>query len=339
MLSEVATPEKNAVAKSFPELREILDTSFHTTYIPTVLDRIQLKLDGMIEFDGQRLPCTQSFLEAMSKQIGMPVAYAYAVDFELYRHNVEQRKEICSKSVTVCCHRGTAVNLADAEYRPARTVDVLRKIESETIWQLQAAHIDDRGVEISLIEPGRVAAMEPGDEIELGVRIGNSETGFGSLKASLYSLRLRCTNGAVMRDELGTARWNYDRRVAYLTSIDKFQKDLLKLRSRQDQQAQLYGDGLRRNLLDAELNNLWRRVRASVPAPIVDSILGLQAEERQSFQQVIRERRPGSPAEPTNHILWDVHNRITAAAQRFDFARRSRLESIGGSMLMHGSLN
>ena len=213
MLSEIAIPEKGADANSFPELREFLESDFHTTYFPTVLDRIQLRPDGMIEFDGRRMPSTQSFLEALGKHIGMPLAYAYAIDFDLYRHNVEQRKERCSKAVTVCCHRGTAVNLAGREYRPAQTVDVLDKIESETIWQLQRAHVDDGGVEISLIEPGRVAAMAPGDEIELGVRISNSETGFGSLKASLYSLRLVCTNGAVMADQLGTARWNYDRRV------------------------------------------------------------------------------------------------------------------------------
>jgi hypothetical protein len=338
-LSETASPEKLVSATCLPELQEVLERDFNTSYFPTVLDRIQLGSDGLIEFEDHQMPCAQTFLEAMAKQIAMPLDYAYAVDFELFRHNVEQRKERCSKAVTVCCNRGIAVNLAGAEYRPARTVDVLRKIESAALWQLRAAHVSDRGVEVSLIEPGRVTVMAPGDEIELGVRISNSETGFGSLKASLYSLRLVCTNGAVMADELGTARWNYDRRVAYLTSIDKFQKDLFKLRSRQDQQVQLYSDVLRRDLLDTELNNLWRRLRVSAPSPIVDAILGVTLEERQEFQHSIRDRRPGMPPASTDHTLWEVHNRITFAAQRFDFALRSRLERIGGSMLFQGSLN
>ena len=66
MLTEIPIPEKSVEAASVPELREILEAGFQTTYTLTVLDRIEIKPDGMIEFDRQRMPCTQSFLEARS---------------------------------------------------------------------------------------------------------------------------------------------------------------------------------------------------------------------------------------------------------------------------------
>jgi hypothetical protein len=293
-----------------------------------------------IEFDSHRMPCAQGFLESVADSIEMPLGYAYKLDYGLFRENFERRKEHYCKAVTVCCNRDIAVNLVpDAGYRPAHTVDVLHGFTDLNFWNLQEARVSDRGVEINYIEPGCTVAPEPGDDVEIGIRISNSETGYVGLKASLSTLRLVCTNGAVMTDHLGTARWNYDPRVKYSTSIDQFNTALIKLRGRQGLLADLYKQPLRRNLLDTELVNLHRRLRASLPAAAVDAVLGLGLEERQAVQASVRSRSREMPAAPTTHHLWDVHNQITAAAQRLDFVRRSRLERIGGALLVNGSMN
>lgn len=340
MLSEIAVPEKEVLATSVDHVRDLLEVAFKPSYCRTSLDHIRLLPHGLIEFDGECMPCAQGFLESLSSMIRMPLGYAYLVDFDLFAHNFEQRKGRCNRAVTVCCDRGVAVNLADADYRPAKTIDVLLGITDESFWKLRDARVCDRGVEINLIEPGRVVAPAPGDTIELGIRVSNSETGYVGLKASLFALRLVCSNGAVMSDELGTARWNYDRRVAYATSIEKFRKDLVKLRAVLSRQVELYDERLQRNLLDRQVVNLWRRLRASDVGPAdVDRILGLSAEERQTIQATVRERPAGVPSVTTGLSVWDSHNRITAEAQRLDFSRRSRLERIGGGLLTEVSLN
>src|SRR5579872_5681689 len=154
MLSEIAVPEKEVTASTPEELQNFLDTTFKTSYLPTTLDRILFRPDGTIECEGHQFPCAQGFLEALSVAIRMPLAYAYQLDGQLFTENFEQRKERCSKAVTICINRGMAVNLADAVYRPARTVDVLAGVVDASFWKFDRVRLSDRGVEINLIQPG-----------------------------------------------------------------------------------------------------------------------------------------------------------------------------------------
>jgi hypothetical protein len=340
MLSDTAVPEKEVQTSDPDELRNLLETDYKTTYYPTTLDHICFLPSGEIQFDGHQMPYAPGFLDAAANAIGMPLGYAYDLDLDLFRANFEQRKHPRSKAVTICRNRGIAVNFCDAEYRPARTIDVLRGLVDGNSWTMNIALLSDRGVEINYIQPGFAVVPAPNDVIELGIRISNSETGYTGLKASRSSLRLVCTNGAVMTDHLGTARWNYDKRVAYDTSISHFQKDVFKLGERQGAQVQLYERVLQRNLLDREFVNLWRRLRtSSITVPEVDRMLGLSPDERQAIQVAVRERPAGLPAVPTDLSTWDILNRITSAAQRMDFVRRARLERIGGGLLAEVSSN
>jgi hypothetical protein len=340
MISEIAIPEKEAQTIEPEQLQDLLETEFKTRYFTTTLDRIRLRSDGTVEFEDQQVRCTRGFLEPLVEAIGMSLSYAYSIDAELFIENFEHQKLSCSKAITVCVNRGTAVNFCHAGYRPPHTVDLLPGLADASFWKFNSARVSDRGVDINYIQPGCFVMPEKDDVIELGVRISNSETGYtGLLKGSLYSLRLVCTNGAVMADILGTARWNSDRRMSYATSLENFQKSLFKLQSKQDQQARLYLGLSQRIFLDREIVNVHRRLRTILPLTTVDNVLGLEPEQRQSLQESVRQRPAGVPAVATNLNVWDIHNRITAAAQRMDFSTRSRLERIGGALLSNASLN
>src|SRR5262249_25007434 len=153
------------------------------------------------------------------------------------------------------------------------------------------------------------------DVIKLGVRLTNSETGFGCLKGTRFSLRLLCTNGAVMRDNLGSARWNYDRRMHMETSLKRFRTDLFKLGENHERHARLYDQLPHRVFLDRDMVNLWRQMRCVLPTPdALDRVLGIEPDERQTLQALVRARSPFLPPGATSHRVWDVHNRITAAA-------------------------
>jgi hypothetical protein len=339
-LIDTTRPEKSVLARSLTDAREFLEQDFQTTYLSTELSRINFRADGAVEFEGHVMPYTPGFLETVTAKAGMPLGYSLDISPQLYRANFDERKHTETKAVTVCINRSMAVNLATDDFRPVRTTDLLATLIGDLTWKFKDARITDRGVDVNLIQPGRVIEPAPGDEIELGVRISNSETGFTCCKASLYSHRLVCSNGAVMADRVGTARWISDKRVAYSTSVDKFHTDLNKLLNRQTLQADLYDNRLQRPLFERQVVNLHRRMKGErIEMAAIDRMLGLLPEERSQMQARVRARMPGQPDVATALSLWDAHNNITAAAQRLDFHRRSRLEVLGGELLSDPALN
>jgi hypothetical protein len=232
--------------------------------------------------------------------------------------------------------------LAKPEYRPAKSIEVIDRLSSVNgQWSFKAARLSDRGVAIDLIKPGLVAHPEAGDEIQFGIQITNSETGFRGLKASLFSLRLVCTNGAVLADEYGTARWNYDRRMSHSTSINKFFENVLALETKHERQRSLYQGITDRHLMDTEFLRLLRRLRAALrsDADSLDTLLGIESAERKAIQAAVHDREYGEPPALTEFGVYDFHNRITAAAQRLPFHQRMSLEELGGAMLTPESLN
>ena len=70
-----------------------------------------------------------------------------------------------------------------------------------------------------------------------------------------------------------------------------------------------------------------------IEAQLVDRIIGLESETRQALQASVRERAGGDADVATDFQLWDVHNRVTAAAKEFDFTRRAKLQRLGGNLL------
>lgn len=334
MLPEKVIPENEVHTRQLSELLSLLQTDYRTSYHRTTLDKMQIYPDGRVEGEGWTAPYTQGFLEAVAGSINMPLKYACRLDFELFQRNFEYRKLSCSKGLAVCMHRGVAVNIADAEYRPATTHDVLESFgTNEGDFVFQQALISDRGIEMGYLSPTLSLEPEPGDVIRVGIRISNSETGYRGLKASQFSLRLVCSNGAVMADRLGTARWSYDCRISYRASISKFQKDVRKLRSNNENLGRLYQGILERRLLDLEFCQLWRRLRNGLAPDQVDVILGVPPEERRTIQQEVRIRSTEQAPRMTPWRVYGVHNRITAAAHRYGFVVRTRLERTGGELL------
>jgi hypothetical protein len=169
-----------------------------------------------------------------------------------------------------------------------------------------------------------------------GIRISNSETGGCGLKGSLYTLRLVCSNGAVMSDSLGTVRWSYDRRVTYAASIAKFCNSLVNLQNKQTQLKGVYSTAIERPILQEDVTRLWRRIRSAgnFTPEHTDQILGITDEVRRRLASAVAGRRAANlPAEESEWDLFTTHNRITAAAKSLPFRTRSRLERIGGDVL------
>lgn len=333
---DIAT-EKFAHTTDVTEFRDFLEGDFRTTYLDASLADLQIDAAGHVELCGKRLPFTRNFLEQVSKFIRMPLTYAYDIDFDLFLHNVDQRKKHKNRPIRIPVVSGRAVGLADGAYKPAVTTDVLDEIAANRgpgQWVFQKASLSDDGIEIDLLNDRKPIEPLPGDEIRDGLRITNSESGGYALKAALYTYRLICSNGAVLADQLGTVRWTYDRRMTYMASIRQVVRGLNVLAERNSAVTLAYEQATQTQMLEEDFSRTWRRVRSELSPEAADAVMGVTADHRREIQAAVRERASsGEPSVAAPWTVYELHNRITAAAKEHTFRRRARLEEIGGDTL------
>ena len=187
------------------------------------------------------------------------------------------------------------------------------------------------------MQPG--SAVEPvvGDVVEIGIAITNSESGGRQLKACAYSYRLACTNGAIMSDTIGTARWPNDPRMTAAASLLAFQKQVSALIDKLESVPPLYTNNVQKLVPDVELFNLWRRVAYVLSRSDADDVLGMAEADRRDLQQLIRLRDARELPAMTDRNAYEVHNRITFAAHGRSFRNRRSLQEIGGEFLSRAS--
>jgi hypothetical protein len=109
---------------------------------------------------------------------------------------------IGSGDVTVMVEDGEALGLTSGRYNRLEDLAILRLCSGAGIAKVSRNDFFTR----MYTELRSTAAVQKGDECGFGLNIVNSETGFRSLSVYHYVLRLVCTNGAVIRTEVGDDR-------------------------------------------------------------------------------------------------------------------------------------
>lgn len=336
MLPKNLVLDDGLIPKDFAELLGLVSTTYRVDHEQTTLEKISLRPDGTVQTPQAGYQVTRDFLEGCAAAIGMPLGYAYKIGPELFCDNFDQRRAETTTPVTVSRVGDVATGLITnrkSRYRPARTADVLGAIGQLPGLKMRRAFVSYAGVDVGFAVDGNVVEPVVGDVVEIGIALTNSESGGRQLKASAYSYRLACTNGATMADEIGMARWLNDPRMTAAGSLAAFQRDVASLFEKLDTVSALYTANTERLVSDVALMNLWRRIAYVIPRDEVDGALGISAEERRELQGAIREREPSEPPALTSHNAYDVHNRITFAAHRRSFRGRRGLEEIGGDFL------
>jgi hypothetical protein len=325
--------------KDLEELSELLQKEWRVEFLRTSLERLELSEQGVVRTPHGEFRVTRDFLEVCAAAIEMPMAYAYRIEADLFRENFDRRRRETTRPVTLCTMGDVVIGMVidrNSRYRPASTLQVLESLKSCGIIEqlaLRRASISHRGVDIELVRKDITVEPVPGDVIEVGLALSNSESGGRQLKASGYSYRLACTNGAVMRDSLGVARWPNDPRMTEAGCMAKFQKELQILCANVEDVVRLYANVNARVIPDSELCNLWRRVARILGVEEADSVVGISADERRDLQQTIRRRGPNEPAMATTWNAYSTHNRITHAAHGRRHLTRRGLQEIGGDLL------
>jgi hypothetical protein len=337
MLPKNLVLEETANPKDLDSLIELLETTFRVDHTATTLEEMELRPDGVVSVSGRELRMARDFLEGCAMAISMPLGYAYKITPDLFCENFARRKRDTAQAVTVCAIGDVAVGLVSDRrwrYRPARTAEIIHAIRQTQELKLRRATVAFAGVDVEFIKPGIVFEREIGDVIEMGVNLTASETGDRQLKASAYSYRLVCTNGATMADYLGVARWQNDPRMTVAGCTRNFLENVNSICGRLEGVASLYRRVADLRIPGDSLWNLRRRLAYLMPrANDADAILGMEAEERVELQQTLRARPKHEPTATTRWHVYDVHNRITHAAHGKPFRVRRSLQELGGQLL------
>ena len=336
MLPKTLVQDEMQSPKSFDALMDLVETKYRIEHERTTLEAIELGKDGTLVTPAGNWQVTQDFLESCAWAIGMPLPYAYKISPELFCENFSRRQAETTAPITVYRVGDVATGLVvdrTFRYRPASTADVLRSIRQQHQLEFRSASVSFAGVDVEFVRPGLVVEPVVGDVVEIGVAITNSETGDRQLKATAYSFRLICTNGAMMTDRVGVARWPNDPRMTDASCHLGFQRNVSALCTKRDAVAGLYRASVDRPVPDVEFWHLWRRVAYLLPRGRADEVLGISEDERRDLQQAVRNRDARQAPAVTPWTAYGVHNRITHAAHGQKFRVRRGLQEIGGELL------
>lgn len=336
MLPKTLVQDETQIPNTFDGLLDLAETNYRVEHERTTLESITLNADGTIQTPTGQWTVTQDFLESCAALIKMPLPYAYAITPELFSENFRQRQAETTAPITICRIGDVAVSVVDdrrSRYRPARTVDVLRSLAKDEDWEFRRGSISFAGVDVEFVRRGMTVEPVVGDVVEIGAAIMNSETGGRQLMAKAYAYRLVCTNGAMLADTMGIARWPNDPRMTPAGSMMAFQRILSALCDRLDDVAAIYSASVGRAVPDVELWQLWRRVAYLLPRERADRALGLTEDERRNLQRTIRDREPNEAPALTPWTAYEVHNRVTHAAHGQRFRVRRGLQELGGELL------
>jgi len=324
------------VPKNFDALLDLVDSKFRVEHEATTLESLVLRPDGTLQTPAGEWQITLDFLESCSAAIGMPLGYAHRISSDLFCENFARRQAETTAPITICRvgHVATGlVNDRTSRYRPACTADVLRTVREAHDLEFRRASVSFVGVDVEFVRPGMVVEPEVGDVVEVGIAVTNSESGDRHLKASAYSHRLRCTNGAMMTDRVGVARWPNDPRMNPAGCMLAFRRNVVALCDKLEAVSALYKRAVERPVPDVALWNLWRRMAQFLPRSRADEALEITEEERRDLQQVVRTRDTREAPALTRWTAYEVHNRVTHSAHGQSFRVRRGLQELGGEFL------
>ncbi len=344
MFEQIFMEEKESPAASIEEAIHLAQSEFGISTQTIALSTVKVDEDYRISWNGQWYPVTAWAFSNLLKIVKIPESFGLRIPRDLLADNIERLKQLEARAVIIFLRDGHVVNIVKDGYHPAKNKDVLLMLQMQASrWEVGRIRLSDRGMWLTLLDQS-LPVIEPrvGDITKLALTLVNSETGGTGLKCSYSAYRLACLNGALVRDEWGSIRWNYDRRVKYETSLTEFENGLLSLSFQANALIKLYSLLPSEQLTDEEMVELWRAVARVVGPSHANAVIKIDEEERKKLVKEVRERwarnRVNLPDQKEKPVLtgfnaYDLFNEVTATARDASYPVARQLERIGGRLI------
>jgi hypothetical protein len=365
-------PELFCQSHDIAESKNICEAHFNYSHREISVAQISMDKQFVLSVDGQQYHMTEKAHNDLCKILRIPINFAHDVPMDLISTIVERLKSDHQQSVIIVARGGIIVALVDTlrwatrrgegrtkkrpHYTPVTNLSLLRTLEK--VWSDADVDIriiiSDIGLQVQILGKAEAFIVEPvvGDPIRVGVSIASSETGGSWPLGKGYALRLACSNGNVVQTDAKLYRFSADHRCSLAWRLNKFATALQSLMQEMQARCGVLRTAYRR-MVEQDLDDVqfhrWFRQALYVYRGLanssehIDRIFGVAADDRQKFFKRVRDRqsliRAGTtavhePPEPTGLIVWDLYNRITAAARdEICYPRRLGLENLAGDVM------
>ena len=200
--------------------------------------------------------------------------------------------------------------------------------------RIESADVTETRMYLKAVFPRLEGEVQPGDVVQSGVVISNSEIGLGAVSVQPLVFRLVCTNGMIARDA-GLNRYHVGRRNGVGNQVELLLRDETKAA---DDRAFLMAlqDVVKASLNRVQFDQLLHRLREATegtriqqPPKAVETLgkaFSLSEGERTSvLENLIRGR---------DYSRWGLLNAVTAVAENTaSYDRATQLEETGGKIL------
>lgn len=202
---------------------------------------------------------------------------------------------------------------------------------------VQSSEITEKRLYLQIVNSRVQGEVRPGDVVQAGVVISNSEVGCGALSIQPLVLRLVCMNGAIMNDQ-------------------RLRQHHLGSRGSGGEGMELPWERLADDTLKAQDEALWKTARDVARSSLEDAIFQMALEKMRRAAGEKIEKKPQEVVELAakrfnlldgegedvlaflagggDMTQWGLVNAVTSAAnQATDYDRAVELEKIGGQIL------
>jgi hypothetical protein len=286
------------------------------------------------------LPMTKTFHRQLGDRIGVPAKYYDRMREEapeLLAHNVNHwfRNEPKTRLIRTLDGKARAI-LSDRYQRVdhADVAEVALPVLADAGADVVSCEITERRMYIKAVNHKVRGDVTPGDTVEAGVIISNSEIGFGAVMVAPFINRLICLNGMVVNDaryrrhHVGAQTTEADAAYSILTDETLAADDkAVVLKVRDFVAGALEYTGFAPNL--ERMREAARSERAQQPAKAVETLAQRLTLTEGEQEGVLAHLITGGDLS-----RWGFVNAITrTAADAKDYDRATELEGAGGKVL------
>lgn len=169
--------------------------------------RPTLRLAGQTEIQLTPLDIRETAHQQIGAYLEIPNRYYEKMrteEPELLAYNVNRWFQLNGEQRLLRTMDGHARAFLSNRYRRIENLDIARftlpKLADLPDARIESAEITDDRMYIKVVNPRLVAEVVPGDVVQAGVIISNSETGKGAVWVKPLVYRLVCSNGMVVND-------------------------------------------------------------------------------------------------------------------------------------------
>ncbi len=273
-------------------------------------------------------PLATSGLKAMFKRLKIPFKFGTEIlPTEDAVRDVNSLLTVAESNVMLMVRPddNSVVGFTNDEFTPVPYRDLLQIIVPPEGAEVEKIRANDENMVVNIVKDRDIEPVE-GDISKVGNRIVTSNTGFSDLHINTFLFRLVCSNGATVSKEFGGASFNLRGRSSRdiltdsMVFINQAAIDVEHIAAGLEKMVTLPIGEM--SMYNIEATYITKKPALQVLPSKVRGIIRNREQSEQVFQNVT----PETPA-------YDVYNNITQAAHRFELARRTALEEVGGSVL------